>query len=359
MINYYTKYNKYIEKYKLINNQNGGKTIKTFYIKTDDAKFDTYMKTMLIKKDWQESNNYPINFIFLQGESSYYRNKFDSKRSDWISLLKGKSKDQITNKFILHKNFNNSNFFKHADFIENNNIDQLDLPDSFVKILKPNEGFAGKGIKIVKNKKEIEEWIYDNHENNKYKQWLLEDYIINPDLIKNHKFHIRVNILVKVINKKVEIYVSNIKLCAKAANKYKHTNFYDKSIYDSHHQQNTKPIILPINKKLKNKLNKLSIKIDYLIEKPDGWDIQDIYKCNEDINTIVKTIFNNQIEFEAERNAKNGFEIFGADFMFENKHTYLLEINQKTGLGDCEIIIPGIIETVIDNKINEHFTKLI
>ena len=111
---------------------------------------------MLIKKDWQESNIFPVNFIFLQGESAYYRNKFDTKKSDWISLLKGKSKDIITNKFILHKNFNNSNFFKHADFIENNNLTHLNLPTQFIKILKPSEGFAGKGIKIVKNKKNAE-----------------------------------------------------------------------------------------------------------------------------------------------------------------------------------------------------------
>jgi len=83
-MNYYNKYNKYIEKYKLLNNNNliGGKEENTFYIKTDDTKFDLYMKSELIKKDWQESNKYPVNFIFIQGESAYYRNKFDTKQSE-------------------------------------------------------------------------------------------------------------------------------------------------------------------------------------------------------------------------------------------------------------------------------------
>jgi len=352
MINYYNKYYKYIEKYKLLYNYNqlGGKKENTFYIKTDDTKFDSYMKKNLIKKDWEESNKYPVNFIFIQGESSYYRNKFDSKQSDWISLLKGKSKEQITNKFILHKNFNNSDFFKHADFIENNNLTKLDLPTSFVKILKPSEGFAGKGIKIVKNKKEIEDWL---NENNKYKQWLLEDYIMNPDLLDNHKFNIRVHILVKVMNNKSEIYISNIKFYVKAVNKYKPNNYDDKSIHDTHYQKMT-PIIFPINIELKNRISN----IDYNIEKPDNWDTDDINNSIEDINKIIQIIFTNQYDFEPEWNAKNGFELFGADFMFENKKTYLLEINQKTGLKDTELIIPGIIDTVLGNSKNEYFTKL-
>ena len=353
MMNYYNKYNKYIEKYNLLynNNQNGGKEENTFYIKTDDNKFDLYMKKNLIKKDWQESNKYPVNFIFLQGESAYYRNKFDSKQSDWISLLKGRSKEQITNKFILHKNFNSSDFFKHADFLENNNLIQLNLPTQFIKILKPSKGFAGKGIKIVKNKKEIEDWL---DENKKYDKWLLEDYIRNPDLLDGHKFNIRVHILVKVVNKKQEIYKSNIKFYVKAVNKYKPNNYDDKSIHDTHYQK-INPIIFPINTNLEGKLDK---SIEYNISRPDDWDTEDINKCIEDINTIIQTVFTNQIDFEPEWNAKNGFELFGADFMFEKKHTYLLEINQKTGLKDTELIIPGIIETVLDNKKNEYFTKL-
>ena len=181
-------------------------------------------------------------------------------------------------------NFNNSNFFKHADFIENNNLTHLNLPTQFIKILKPSEGFAGKGIKIVKNKKEVEEWI---DENNKYKQWLLEDYIINPDLLDNHKFNIRVHILVKVTNNKPEIYISNIKFYVKAVNTYKPNNFNDKSIHDTHYQKIT-PIIFPINASLENIVSK---NIDYNVEKPDNWDQKDIYNSIEDINKIIQTIF--------------------------------------------------------------------
>ena len=45
--------------------------------------------------------------------------------------------------------------------------------------------------------------------------------------------------------------------------------------------------------------------------------------------------------------------------MFSNKKAYVLEINSKIGYGGQNPIISGIIETVLENKENKYFTKLI
>ena len=90
-----------------------------------------------------------------------------------------------------------------------------------------------------------------------------------------------------------------------------------------------------------------------------GCLFENIQKSIVDINNIIKEIFNNKNDFKPEWNAKNGFEILGADIMFSNKEPFLLEINAKTGLKDCNLIIPGLISTILHDKENEYFTKLL
>jgi len=45
--------------------------------------------------------------------------------------------------------------------------------------------------------------------------------------------------------------------------------------------------------------------------------------------------------------------------MFSNKEPFLLEINAKTRLKDCNLIIPGLISTILNDKENQYFTKLL
>lgn len=357
---YYNKYIKYKLKYinlknnNLINNQNGGSkrkknkfsyrrqlisNNKTFFVKTDYDEFDTEMINQLIEKGYKKSTNYPVDFIFLQGESSYYRNRFNSNRSNWISLLHGNSKAEISNKILLHKRFENSDFIINAHYINSDNkVEEINVGDK-IKILKPLNGFAGSGITIVKTKEEVIEWL-NNETNKKYKEWVLEDYIVNPDLKDGYKFHFRVIILIKVVkDKKPEVFISHQKYYVKALEKYKKSNWLNKNIHDTHYKPG-KIITFPE-------------------ELPDNWNAYDAKKSINDMHGIIKMIFNNQNDFQSEWNAINGFELFGADFIFENKKPYLLEINAKMSLKGRISIIPGIIETVLENKENKYFTRLI
>ena len=77
------------------------------------------------------------------------------------------------------------------------------------------------------------------------------------------------------------------------------------------------------------------------------------------MHNIITDIFKNQTDFKPEWNAINGFEIFSANIMFSDKIPYLLEINSKIEYKDLNPIIPGIIETVLEDKESKFMTKLI
>ena len=312
------------------------KTNNTFYIKTDEYKFDEEMNKQLIEKGYKKSTNYPVDFIFIQGDSSYYRNRFNTKGSNWISLLYGNSKAEISNKILLHKKYEKSEFIIPSLFLTQTS-DVPDVENNSLKILKPLNGFSGSGITIIQNKNEIVKWL---DENKKYKEWLLQDYIKDPNLKEGKKFHLRVIILVKVTqNKPKEVYICNYKFYILAREKYKMGDWLNKNIHDTHYK----------DKKM----------ISFPEELPDDWDTEDTNKAIKDMNNIIREIFVDQNDFNPEWNAVSGFELFGADILFSKKKAYVLEINSKIGITDQEVIVPGIIETVLENKENKYFTKLI
>lgn len=307
----------------------------SYYIKTKYDNFDTEMSKQLKERGYKLSSDFPVDFIFLSDKYAYYKNKFDTKKSTYISILKGKSKEEITNKILLNRKFKNSDFIINSIYLTSNQ--KISEIDESLKILKPKEGFEGKGIKIVNTKNEIIEWM---KKNNEYSEWILEDYILNPDLKDGYKFHFRVWVLVKVVQyKKPEVFINNYKYFILAHEKYKKSDYLNKNIHDTH----DKP------------LNELTFPNDL----PDNWTKNDVIKIDSKINNIIKEIFDKQLDFYPEWDAMNGFEIFGADFIFENKHPYLLEINKKMDLEGRVSAITGILETVLDNKKNKYFTQLI
>jgi hypothetical protein len=324
------------------NNINVNNIFETFYVRMQEDDFEEELSEYLINQKYKISDEFPVDFILLSGYPSYYKNRFDSKGSNWISLLYGNSKTEITNKILLHKKYKNSDFILPAYYLnkdDNFNILLKGMNESVIKILKPLNGFSGDGIKVVKTINEVKDWI-KLKDNEKYKEWLLENYVVDPDLKEGYKFHFRVLTLVKVkLGKPIEVFISNHKFYVKAIEKYKKEDWNNKNIHDTHYSR-MKRITFPE-------------------ELPDGWNNNDANKCINEMNNIVKKIFTGQTEFKPDWNAQNGFEIFGTDFIFSNKKTYLLEINSKTGIKGCNVVIPGLIETIIRGKENKYFTKLI
>jgi hypothetical protein len=311
-------------------------TERTYYLNMAEDSFESDISNYLITQGYIKSSTFPVDFILLSGDSLYYRNRFDSRGSNWISLLYGNSKTEITNKILLHKEYDKSEFMINSIYLIQSQLIP-NVNESTIKILKPLNGFAGSGITIVKTKEDIKLWLSKNE---KYKEWILEDYIVDPDLKDGYKFHFRILILVKVEqNNPIEVFISEYKFYTVAKEKYKKGDWQNKNIHDTHYTPG-KIMTFPDNT-------------------PDNWTIDDSNKAILDMNNIFIKIFKNRHDFKPEWNAKNGFEIFGADIMFSNKKPYLLEINAKTGLKDTNIIIPGLVQTILENKENEYFTKLI
>ena len=70
----------------------------------------------------------------------------------------------------------------------------------------------------------------------------------------------------------------------------------------------------------------------------------------------LKKVFENEKDFRPDWDAQNGFDVYGADFLFEKKQPYLLEINQRASL--IPNVIPGMLSVVLDDK-EIGFTKIL
>ena len=342
---FYHKYLKYKTKYLQLKNQQngGGNTPKTYYVNMGEIDKDPKIEKLILdeleKRDYVEGKEAPYNFIFVAHDAALQKNRFNTKKSTWINIVDGESKKIITNKVKLHKNFQNYDFLKKAFFIEpDTDINKLEIENKQM-ILKPSKGFKGYGVKIVENKKEVKDWLEKNPD---YKEWLLQEYIMNPDLVNGYKFHLRVLILIIIkANKELSVYVSNRKLYVKALEKYKKGDWQNEKIHDTHFQE--------------------SIKMELFNERlPDNWTNQDRDNANKEINNSIREIFKDQKDFIPEWNSKNGFEVLGADIMFENKKPIILEINSRMGWGSRKIeVIPGLMELILDNQKTDEFIRII
>jgi len=263
----------------------------TYYVKTDCKEFTNSMKEELEKYGMKESSNFPVDFVFLSGQYAYYRNHINLKKSLLTNLIEYPN---ITDKSKLYEKFKGESFIKDSITI----TDKIpELPSSFLKILKPVDGFGGKDIRIVETREEIEEWM------NKYKysKWVLQDYVKESALLNGEKFYLRVFVL--VID--THVYVCN------------------KSVFvTSNYTQYYYPETLP-----------------------DGW------KRKTEIKDIFKIVLKD-IKLKPDWNSKNSYYIFGADVMFEKRKPILIEFNKKPGLTAKELlyIIPELLKTLFNQK---------
>ena len=289
--------------------------MKTFYIRTDEPDFSSELTSELQSRNFVESSKMPVDFMFMSGSAAYYKHKLNTKNTKLISMIYGESKDIITNKLKLHERFQFLNPSK-----------------SKIKILKPTEGFAGEGIKIIENESEIEEW---KQKYPKFTEWQIQYYIQHPATLQGYKFHLRSHIMVQL--KPYSVYISNKKVYYTASEKYTPSDWQNKKIHDTHFT-GSENVFFPETL-------------------PDDWKTpgQSINKINE----MFATIFAEERNFKPEWNAKNGFFIFGADVMFDRREPFIIEINGKTGLKQTTFIIPGIISILIDKKQHPDFTKII
>jgi len=287
----------------------------TYYVKTDDPTFTKELKAELEDHGLTESSDFPVDLVFVSGKHAYYKNHIDLKKSRLTNTVHPL---HITNKYYL------SNAFKDQPFIlDTQLIKQIpDSDETFLKILKPTNGYSGEGISIVTNYSEVQDWI----EQHDYMGWILQDYIRSPALKNGYKFHLRVPILVVKSN----IYVCTRSPYYLAEAKYTESDWGNTDIHDTHYKSGKQ--------------------IYYPDELPDGW------KRKTDIFKMFEVVFKG-LKLKPDWGGKNPYYLFGADVMFDKRKPILLEVNEKIGLKDMEFVIPGMVSILL-GKDHPDFIKM-
>ena len=149
-----------------------------------------------------------INFIYFDRGTGILNKNNKSKiykvKSDYLSALKLNESNftdkSILNKFVKSKNkrFYEKYFMNQIEYNEKSNNK---LNNKKLYITKPIPGYAGLGVKVFNSKEKIKNYIetFKKPNNKKFmkepEKWIVEEYIENPLLINDKKFHMRVTLL--------------------------------------------------------------------------------------------------------------------------------------------------------------------
>ena len=198
--------------------------VKSEYI-SDEVIDQLFKKRGNFKK--YVSGIYP-DYLHLDGTHYYDKNNYKYKVI--LKNIVDDGKKTLTIKSELAKTIGDKPFFlKTYIFNRDEKIKKIDINKTW--ILKPDNGFSGEGILVIKSKEYKTVKL-----NNKFNIWSLQEYITNPFLIDERKFHFRVMfIYIPKFNndekmgywfKKIPIYL--------AKEKYKNDDYKNLDIHNRH-----------------------------------------------------------------------------------------------------------------------------
>ena len=155
-----------------------------------------------------------------------------------------------------------------------------------------------------------------------------------------YKFHLRVLTFVKKEQRKpIEVYVATHKFYVKAEEPYKKEDWLNPRIHDTHYKPG------PIE--------------TFPQSLPDEWTEKEGQKIDEKINGIIRELLDDEQNFKPDWNAKNGFEVFGVDILFDKKKPYVLEFNHKMSLKGRYSYAPGIVQLIVDGIAEPYFVRVL
>jgi hypothetical protein len=258
---------------------------------------------------------------FLYLFDHYLLGDINFKKINTINLLSGYSKRILTDKSKLMEWFNKINFsasLYSIVFLKYNEHDVKKFLEKGPKhkFLKPSDGFAGKDIIVIDSVEEVKEYL----EKKEAKNWVLQDALEDIATFHRYKFHLRVIIIVVVRDKNVSIYISNFHQYVLSTDMYNVRRLKEPEIYDTHKKRNSRVAFFPM-------------------EVPDRWSSNDTKKAMVQITKDFVSIFKQQHTFIPDWKVKNGFEILGADVIFNtNGKPYILEINTKMSIFPSQLL---------------------
>ena len=163
--------------------------------------FDSYMIDKLFEKrgNWKKYTSGKVTFLYIDGDFIYNDKTHYNIKAN-IKNLFDASSYSIGNKSQLYIDFEKYNpalcykyMMKQYHISKNNTL----LSDIFETnkhyILKPIAGHKGIGIHIYDSYDKMKEYVTLYPHNNKTAKlgWVLSEYITNPMLHNNRKFHFR------------------------------------------------------------------------------------------------------------------------------------------------------------------------
>ena len=293
---------------------------------------EEFEKEFKKRGNWKKSSR-NINFLYID-ETKSIKNKMSDKKVGIKNIINLKSVENVVDKFKLIDNLQQ----KFPDFAKKYTLQQFlikknkqypELKKEFNKnvwILKPINGFSGKGIKIFDNFNDFDKF------NKTYNEYVLQSYIRNPLLINGKKFHLRMFLLEKIINNNINTYLLRKGGIILASKKYKYDDFNDKNIHNSHLKSSDKRLIFPD---------------DFL----RIFNLQKTLKVFKKIMVICKKISVLLKKTKCYPESKHCFYLFGLDIMItDDDQVILIECNKKPGIYFKLVpeIVNSIFKIVID-----------
>lgn len=177
-------------------------------------------------------------------------------------------------------------------------------------IIKPENDSFRNGVKIINSYNQLEPWINKY----KYKNWIIQNFIDNPLLYNNHKFHLRIYAI--IINSKKY---------------YKVFAYKNGFIYLASHLYNNNDL-LNLKSNLTGEGSKVQVKLF-------PQDFINKFKKNKYIqikNQINKIIYDSAMSVKNKLKCYNKtlhskcYKLIGYDILIDNKYNaHLLEINTR------------------------------
>lgn len=367
----------------------------TYLVKSQNLDETQVNNIMNKRKIWRQFNkDTDTNPDFIYADTV---NKYDKTLESYQTKLKSivdviSDNQSISNKYNLYRNMKhtinpiNKGLLLNKEYVnlykiynKKYNLDKYQK--MFIKhdvlIFKPIYGMGGgKGIKIFDNFQQFKKFCLKIIQKNKqqyhkldYKEyqklggkkkfnyeieWVLEEYIHNPLLVNDKKFHLRCFFIYHRVNKTLNTdknsKQNNDKKQLKkkrgflfhkaglfsAKKNYEAGKYFDSDIHDSHYIKDGELINFPHDF------------INLFGKKMTDTMLQQVIEIHKEIYKVI--------DAPCYPESQSCFHIFGSDIMFNrNFEAKLIEVNDKPGYPDLEYYPINIFKSIMNNVVDYQF----
>lgn len=284
----------------------------TYLVKSEYIPSSTVEDIFKMRKNWIKwDSSISENPDFLHLDGKHYYDKRNQKYNVLLKNMINNSNNPAIEKTklfiaLVRKHLASLRYLPRTYFYQKDSKHDLEayqkiFDEGTPYIIKPDGGYAGSGINVVTTFEELKYIQKSRHQ-----RWSFQEYITDPVLIDNRKFHMRVLYIQRddgegFMFSQIPIY--------RAKKHFVLGNYNDNDIHISHYSDKDTEL--------------------YLDDLEDQLDVNSILKQIKFILKDVNSIINNICYPET----KNCYEMYGVDFMISvSEGVKLIEFNHKIGL---------------------------